>query len=215
MLCGRSSKTTLVPSAGWSVVGGLWSDVRRCLDAQHCRFEPCQGHAGRGPGAAMHAMATVSPCVQGTMILRTLGCGTYGRVVLARDGPECSVDLAMKFARGTTRKNVLWEAAILREVAHAHVIRLFDVRASTPGGEEHPSDLPTLVFLGGLGGRERHHGASVPCFRHPVGGPLLERGRAGARRAGASGEAPSYMLVPRRPAHAWHAGFSTSYSATS
>ena len=68
---------------------------------------------------------------------------------------------------------------------------------------------------GGLGGRERHHGASVPCFRHPVGGPLLERGRAGARRARASGEAPSYMLVPRRPAHAWHAGFSTSYSATS
>ena len=51
-----------------------------------------------------------------------------------------------------------------------------------------------------------------PCFRHPVGGPLLERGRAGARRARASGEAPSYMLVPRRPAHAWHAGYSTSAS---
>ena len=29
--------------------------------------------------------------------------------------------------------------------------------------------------------------------------------RAGARRARASGEAPLYMLVPRRPAHAWHA----------
>ena len=94
----------------------------------------------------MHAMATVSPYVQEPMILRTLGIGAYGRVVLARDGPECSVDLAMKFARGTTRKNVLWEAAILRKVAHAHVIRLFDVRASTPGGEEDPCDLPTLVF---------------------------------------------------------------------
>ena len=90
----------------------------------------------------MHAMATVSPYVQEPMILRTLGIGAYGRVVLARDGPECSVDLAMKFARGTTRKNVLWEAAILRKVAHAHVIRLFDVRASTPGGEEDPCDLP-------------------------------------------------------------------------
>ena len=99
----------------------------------------------------MHAMATVSPYVQGTRILRTLGTGTYGRVVLARDprpdGPERSVDLAMKyFTKGTTRKNILWEAAVLRKVAHAHAIRLFDVRASTPGGEEDPCDLPTLVF---------------------------------------------------------------------
>ena len=90
----------------------------------------------------MHAMATVSPYVQGTMILRTFGIGSYGRVVLARDprpdGPERSVDRAMKFAKGTTRKKILWEAAILRKVAHAHVIRLFDVRASTPGGEEDP-----------------------------------------------------------------------------
>ena len=94
----------------------------------------------------MHAMATVSPYVQGTMILRTLGIGSYGRVVLARDprpdGPERSVDLAMQFAKGTTRKKIPWEAAILRKVAHAHVIRLFDVRASTPGGEEDPCDLP-------------------------------------------------------------------------
>ena len=86
----------------------------------------------------------------GTLILRTFGIGSYGRVVLARDprpdGPERSVDLAMKFAKGTTRKNILWEAAILRKVAHAHVIRLLDVRASTPGGEEDPCDLPTLVF---------------------------------------------------------------------
>ena len=36
--------------------------------------------------------------------------------------------------------------------------------------------------------------------------------RAGARRARPSGEAPLYMLVPRRPAHAWHAGFSTASS---
>ena len=90
----------------------------------------------------MHAMATVSPYVQGTMILRTLGTGTYGRVVLARDprpdGPERRVDLAMKFAEGTTRKEILWEAALLRKVAHAHAIRLVDVRASTPGREEDP-----------------------------------------------------------------------------
>ena len=96
----------------------------------------------------MHAMATVSPYVQGTMILRTLGIGSYGRVVLARDprpdGPERSVDLAMKFAKGTTRKNILWEAAILRKVAHAHVIRLFDVRASTPGGEGIPMTCQPL-----------------------------------------------------------------------
>ena len=100
----------------------------------------------------MDAVATVSPYVEGTKILRTLGAGSFGRVVLARDpsggGPERSVDLAMKVAKpgGTTRKIILWEAAFLRKVAHAHVIRLFDVRASTPRGEEDPSDLPTLVF---------------------------------------------------------------------
>jgi len=72
-------------------------------------------------------------------------------VVLARylrsDGPERGVDVAMKIPRtGTTRKKILWEAACLRKVAHAHVIKLLDVCASTPGGEEDPKDLPTLMF---------------------------------------------------------------------
>ena len=97
----------------------------------------------------MHARATVSPCLKGTVILRTIGTGSYGRVVLARDprtdGPERSVDLALTFARGA-RKDIRSEAAILRKVAHAHAIKLFDVRASTPGGEEGPADVPTLVF---------------------------------------------------------------------
>ena len=35
---------------------------------------------------------------------------------------------------------------------------------------------------------------------------------AGARMASASGEGPLYKLVPRRPAHAWHSGFSTASS---
>jgi len=111
-----------------------------------------QDLASRIPGAAMDAMARVSPYVEGTRILRTLGAGSFGRLVLARDprgdGPERSVELALKVATsgGTTRKKILWEAACLRKVAHAHVIKLFDVRASTPGGEEDPGDLPTLVF---------------------------------------------------------------------
>ena len=107
----------------------------------------------RGLGTAMDAMAKVSPYVEGASILRTLGAGTYGRVVLVRyprgDGPERSVDLALKVPSrlgGATRKKILWEAACLREVAHAHVIRLLDVCASTPGGEADPRDLPTLVF---------------------------------------------------------------------
>ena len=109
----------------------------------------------RGPGVAMDAMArvTVSPYVEGAFILRTLGFGSFGRVVLARyprgGGPERSVDLALKVASksgGTRRKQILWEAACLRKVAHAHVIKLLDVRASTPGGEEDPRDLPVLVF---------------------------------------------------------------------
>ena len=56
------------------------------------------------------------------------------------EGTERSVDIALTVARlgGSTRKNILLEAAILREVAHAHAIRLLDVRASTPGGEEDP-----------------------------------------------------------------------------
>ena len=103
----------------------------------------------------MDAMArvTVSPYVEGALILRTLGSGSFGRVVLARyprgGGPERSVDLALKVASrsgGTRRKQILWEAACLRKVAHAHVIKLLDVCASTPGGEEDPRDLPTLVF---------------------------------------------------------------------
>ena len=98
------------------------------------------------------SMARVSLYVEGARILRTLGAGAYGRVVLARDprgaGLERSVDLALKVPRsgGGTRKQILWEAVCLRKVAHAHVIKLFDVRASTPGGEEDPDDLPTLVF---------------------------------------------------------------------
>ena len=98
------------------------------------------------------AMAKVSPYVAGTQVLRTLGAGTYGRVVLARDprgdGPQRSVEIALKVPRsgGTTRKQILWEAACLREVAHAHIIKLLEARASTPGGEECHSDLPTLVF---------------------------------------------------------------------
>jgi serine/threonine protein kinase len=101
----------------------------------------------------MDAMARVSPYVKGVTILRTLGAGSFGRVVLARyprgDGPERSVDVALKYASrsgGGTRKKILREAACLRKVAHAHVIKLLDVCASTPGGEEDPRDLPTLVF---------------------------------------------------------------------
>ena len=86
------------------------------------------------------------------MILRTLGTGTFGRVVLARDprddGTERGDDVALTIAKSgmTTRKKFLWEATCLRQVAHAHVIRLIDVRASTPGGEDDPSNLPTFVF---------------------------------------------------------------------
>ena len=78
-----------------------------------------------GPGAAMDAMARVSPYAGGTMILRTLGTGTFGRVVFARDpranGPERSVDVALEVAKsgGTARKKILWEAACLRKVARA------------------------------------------------------------------------------------------------
>ena len=100
----------------------------------------------------MDAMARVSPYVAGVRILRTLGAGSFGRVVLARDprgaGPERNVEISLKLARsgGPTREEIIWEAACLRKVAHPHVIRLLDVRASALGGEEDPSDLPTLVF---------------------------------------------------------------------
>ena len=96
----------------------------------------------------MDAMAGVSPYVDGTRILRSLGAGSFGRVVLARY-PDTRVDVALKIADrrgGTSRKRILWEAAALRDVAHAHVIRLLDVCASTPGGEKDPRDLPTLAF---------------------------------------------------------------------
>jgi len=96
--------------------------------------------------------ARVSPYPD-ARIERTLGNGSFGRVVLARyprgDGPERSVDVAMKVSRngaGSTRRDILWEAACLRKVAHPHVIKLLDVCASTPGAEEDPSDLPTLMF---------------------------------------------------------------------
>ena len=107
----------------------------------------------RGPESAMDGMVRVSPHVSGTKVERTLGSGTFSRVVLARDprgyGSVRSVDIALKIARSDgfmTRQQILWEAACLREVAHANVIRLLDVRASTPGGEEDPCDLPILVF---------------------------------------------------------------------
>ena len=107
-----------------------------------------QDPATRGRGAAVDAMAGVSPYVDGTRILRTLGAGSFGRVVLARY-PDTRVDVALKIADrrgGTSRKRILWEAACLREVAHAHVVRLLDVCASTPGGEKDPRDLPTLAL---------------------------------------------------------------------
>ena len=95
----------------------------------------------------MDAMAGVSPYVDGTRILRTLGAGSFGRVVLARY-PDTRVDVALKIADrrgGTSRKRILWEAACLREVAHAHVVRLLDVCASTPGGEKDPRDFLRVV----------------------------------------------------------------------
>ena len=89
-------------------------------------------------------------------ILRTLGAGAFGRVVLAReprsgDGPERSVEVALKIASRSTsgasrRERILWEAVYLREVEHPHVIKLLDVCASTPGKEADGRDQPILVF---------------------------------------------------------------------
>ncbi|CAK0823373.1 unnamed protein product [Prorocentrum cordatum] len=99
----------------------------------------------------METMAAVSPYVE-TRRLRTLGAGSFGSVVLAREPGDgaCGrgVDVALKVSRagGTSRQDILWEAACLRTVAHANVLRLIDVRASTPGGERDPDDLPILVF---------------------------------------------------------------------
>lgn len=109
--------------------------------------------SGTRPGEPLPRIV-ISPYVK-PHVLRTLGVGGFGRVVLARylgpgdEGLERSEDLALKYAdrsRGARRKNILWEAACLREVAHAHVIKLLDVCASSLGGEKNPSDLPTLVF---------------------------------------------------------------------
>ena len=97
---------------------------------------------------------TVSPYVR-FQDVRTLGAGAFGRVVLTRrprhfnDGPESGVEVAVKYASrsgGTLRSHILWEAAILRKVAHERVLKLLDVCASTPGGEENCKDLPALVF---------------------------------------------------------------------
>ena len=43
------------------------------------------------------------------------------------------------------RKNILWEAGCLRRVAHAHIIQLIDVRASTTGEEEDPGTQDRAV----------------------------------------------------------------------
>ena len=61
----------------------------------------------------MDAMARVSPHVAGVRILRTLGAGSFGRVVLARDprgaGLERSFQIALNVARpgGPTREEIL------------------------------------------------------------------------------------------------------------
>ena len=94
---------------------------------------------------------TVSPYVAGVRRLRTLGAGSFGSVVLVRDppnGPERGVELALKVpaAGRSTRQDILFEATCLRQVAHAGVIRLIDVRASTLDGERDPRHLPTLAF---------------------------------------------------------------------
>ena len=61
----------------------------------------------------MGAIARVSPFSEGSRVLRTLGAGSYSRVVLARDprgdGSERSVDVALKIARSggiTARKGI-------------------------------------------------------------------------------------------------------------
>ena len=94
----------------------------------------------------------VSPYVGGVEILHVLRTGTFSQTVLARNprggGPERNEEVALKVATGSSRRpDILWEAALLRALAtHAHIIKLLDVRASTPGGEDAPGDRPTLVF---------------------------------------------------------------------
>ena len=126
------------------------------LGSRLCSSTPGRGdqdHPSRGRGAAMETMAVVSPYVE-TRRFRTLGAGSFGSVVLAReprgDAHERSVDVALKVSRagGTTRKKILREAAFLRKVARAKVVRLIDVRASTPANPRVPAsgrgppDLP-------------------------------------------------------------------------
>ena len=123
------------------------------LGGRLCSSTPGRGdqdHPSRGRGAAMETMAVVSPYVE-TRRFRTLGAGSFGSVVLASeprgDAHERSVDVALKVSRagGTMRKKILREAAFLRKVARAKVVRLIDVRASTPAGERDPDDLPILA----------------------------------------------------------------------
>ena len=101
---------------------------------------------------AMDTIVRVSPFEDGAKIMRTLGQGAYGKVVLARDSrgncPERCKSVVLKIHKHgkNKRKNILWEAGCLRRVAHAHIIQLIDVRAETKGGEEEPSDLPIFVF---------------------------------------------------------------------
>jgi serine/threonine protein kinase len=117
---------------------------------------------------------SVSPYVEHA-VLRTLGTGSFASVVMARclcrgtlkRGAEAaaldhSVEVALKIhkwprdenkhrgpwrsGKRVRRQTVMAEAQLLRDVAHANVIRLIDIRASTPGAQNDPTDTPTLVF---------------------------------------------------------------------
>ena len=129
---------------------GRWTDYLGGRLGSSTQGEGEQPSRGQGAAAETMDEVPVSPYVQ-TRTLRTLGVGTFGRVLLARepgggaDGRR--VDVALKEYQGKfSREDVLWEAACLRKAAHANVVRLIDVRASTPGGERDPDNLPILVF---------------------------------------------------------------------
>ncbi len=76
----------------------------------------------------------------------------------ARIPKNRNVEVALKVPRGDTitsvseassltrREKIILEASFLREVAHQSIIKLIDIRASTPGKENDQCDLPTLVF---------------------------------------------------------------------
>ena len=114
-----------------------------------------------GEGNAMvPGPVTVSPWVE-YEIMRTLGVGSFGRVILARvardDRPERSADRAYKVPRPSgpaTRKKILWEAACLRKVAHEHV----ELEQHNQGNEEEGSVAVVVPTQGGAkcqsGGRE-------------------------------------------------------------